>query len=362
MAQLNQKSTEDISSQSTDKNFAENSPNNSSESIAFPNAKTPHLPEFSLTKQRSDNLTLRFLLWWGQVTIWLVASIVGLLLFPQTRGYGIWLIGVPINFVGILLVLSIAKKIIDNLIICWLGQWAQRNALSNSPDKRLALRIPIINNVFREVVLYIVIGVGALLFLYAIKVPLTLLLILLGIVSFSIQTLIKDWIGGFLILWEDQYTQGDVVEINGISGTVEYFNLRITQLRNLDGELITIANGSFTTAINLTHQWSRLNLGIDVTYSTDLETAMTVIEEVAQKMSDDPAWSECFIEPPTVLGVDSFGENGIKIRLLIKTPPMKQWNLGREYRRRLKQAFDFADITIPIPQRSIWLESVSKDS
>ena len=145
-------------------------------------------------------------------------------------------------------------------------------------------------------------------------------------------------------------------------GLVEYFNLRITQLRTLDGELVTIANGSFTTAINLTHQWSRINLGINVAYATDLDQAMTVIQDVAEKMRCDCVWGDLIIEPPTILGVDDFAENGVTIRLLIKTQPMKQWDVGREYRRRLKQAFDQAEITIPLPQRSIWLENASRDT
>ena len=145
-------------------------------------------------------------------------------------------------------------------------------------------------------------------------------------------------------------------------GFVEYLNLRITQLRTFDGELVTIANGSINTAINLTHQWSRLNLGVDVAYSTDLDKAMMVIEEVAVKMRRDSVWGKFILEPPNILGVDAFGDNGITIRLLIKTQPMKHWEVGREYRRRLKQAFDLANITIPFPQRSIWLENVARDA
>lgn len=81
-------------------------------------------------------------------------------------------------------------------------------------------------------------------------------------IGFSTQNLIKGWISGFLILWEDQYTQGDVVSINDRSGIVEYLNLRITQLRTLEGKLVTIANGSFTTAVNFTYQWSQIDLSI----------------------------------------------------------------------------------------------------
>ncbi|MCG8365088.1 MAG: mechanosensitive ion channel family protein [Pseudanabaenales cyanobacterium] len=359
---LNQTSTEDTSSGPADANTFETAETISSQWISFPHSQELRWIPLSVMQQRRINLTLRFFLGWGQITIWLGGSIWALLLFPQTRAIGWWLIEVPVSFITILLGFSVAKKTIDILVVYWLDKWADYDALRLSTDQRIALRIPTITRVCQEVTLYALICGGILLFLETINAPLTLVLTLLGIVSFSAQNLIKDWIGGFLILWEDQYTQGDFVKINTIMGCVEYLNLRITQLRTFDGELVTIGNGSITTAINLTHQWSRLNLGVDVAYSTDLDKAMMVIEEVAVKMRRDSVWGKLILEPPNILGVDAFGDNSITIRLLIKTQPMKHWEVGREYRRRLKQAFDLANITIPFPQRSIWLENVSRDA
>ncbi|MGK7926932.1 MAG: mechanosensitive ion channel family protein [Spirulina sp.] len=311
----------------------------------------------SLPQRRQLNLTLRFIFWWGQITIWLAASITGLLLFPQTRSAGVWLIGVPVSFIAILLGLGIAKKIIDVVIVYCLDRWAEENTLSPNPNKRLVLRIPMISQVLQSITVYLVIVAGIVLFLYAIRAPLTIVLATLGILGLSAQNKIKDWIGGFFILWEDQYALGDVIKINNTTGLVESFDIRTTQLRNLDGELITIPNGSFTTVINFTYQWSRLNLGIDVAYSTDLDLAMATIKDVAEKMRSDSVWGEFILEPATILGVDTFGNNSITIRLLIKTQPGQQWDVGREYRYRLKQAFDLANITIPFPQRSIWFEN-----
>lgn len=322
-------------------------------------ARRKHWPKLSLPQRKNINLTLRSLLWWSQVVIWLSFAILALLLFPQTRQAGLWLVGVPVSFVGILLVLSISKKVIDILVVYGLHRWSENDAFSHTPNQRIALRTPTITYVLQEVTRYIVIIIGILMFLDAIQAPLALVLTGIGIVGLSAQNLIKDFINGFLILWEDQYTKNDVVKINGIVGLVEYLNLRVTQLRTLEGELVTIANGSFTTAINLTHQWSRINLGIEVAYSTDLDQAMTVIEEVAIQLQNDPDWGVLINETPTILGVDAFGESSITIRLLIKTQPMRHWDVGREYRRRLKQAFDQANITIPFPQRSVWFEGYS---
>lgn len=334
----------------------------SSEWTTTAQAEKARFSILSFKKQRNINSTLRSLLWWGQISLWLAGAIVALVLFPQTRGAGIWLFGVPVSFIAILVALSMAKKVIDFLIVFGLKRWAGQDALRHTSDSRVALRIPTIANVLQEVTLYVVIGVGIVLFLNAIRAPLALVITGLGLVGFSAQNLIKDWIAGFLILWEDQYTQGDVVKIGDRSGIVEYLNLRITQLRTLEGKLVTVANGSFTTAVNFTHQWSQVDLSIDVAYSTDLDQAISVIEDVAVQMRQDQHWKEFIREPPTILGVDAFADNSIKIRLLIKTQPMKQWDVGREYRRRLKQAFDAESITIPFPQRSIWLEGASLDA
>ncbi len=103
----------------------------------------------------------------------------------------------------------------------------------------------------------------------------------------------------------------------------------------IDSEAITIAHSSFAQVINYTKNWSRLNLGVTVAYNTDLDKAISVIEAVAKELSRDVKWQQRILEQPKVLGVDDFGDNSITIRLLIKTKPRKQWEIGREYRRRL---------------------------
>lgn len=176
-------------------------------------------------------------------------------------------------------------------------------------------------------------------------------------ISLGAQNLIKDVINGSFILIEDQFGVGDVIAIAGATGLVESLNLRITKLRSADGNLITIPNGQITTVENLTNGWSRANLAIDVAYSTDLDRAIAIIDHVASRMAHDPKWRELIVKPPQVLGVDNFGDNSITIRLWIDTQPLKQWEVAREFRRRLKHAFDRQGISMPFPQRSIWFRN-----
>jgi len=175
-------------------------------------------------------------------------------------------------------------------------------------------------------------------------------------ISLGAQNLVKDMINGFFILMEDQFSVGDVITIGDASGLVERMNLRITQLRSTDGELITVPNSSILEVRNHTNKWSRANLAIAVGYHTNLDQAMSVIDDVAQEMNRVQPWQNLILEPPTVLGVDEFNENHLTIRLWIKTKPSEKWNVGREYRLRLKKAFDREGVSIPLPHRTIQLE------
>ena len=176
-------------------------------------------------------------------------------------------------------------------------------------------------------------------------------------ISFGAQSLVKDIINGVFILIEDQFGVGDVIDAGGFIGAVEELNLRTTQIRSADGELITIPNSFITVVKNKSSNWSRVNLGIDVAYGTDIDRAIAIIAEVANEMSLELPWKLLILEPPMVLGVDNFGADGITIRVWIKTKPSEHMSVGREYRRRLKITFDREGIQIPFPQRSIWLES-----
>ena len=169
------------------------------------------------------------------------------------------------------------------------------------------------------------------------------------------QNLIKDAINGFLIILEDQYALGDVIAVGNVTGLVEKLNLRITQLRDAEGRLITIPNSEIKIVANLSSRWSRADLSIPVAYQADVDQALKLIETVALDMDKDPQWQEEILETPQVLGVENFSDRGLMIRVWIKTQPLKQWDVAREYRRRLKIAFDQIGIAIPVPQQAIWL-------
>jgi small conductance mechanosensitive channel len=178
--------------------------------------------------------------------------------------------------------------------------------------------------------------------------------IFLGFLSFALslasQNLLKDLIGGLLILVEDQYAVGDVVIIDEQGGLVEQVGLRVTKLRNLDGELITIPNGSIGMVRNLSSNWSRVNYAIEVGVSEDADRVIAIMDAVAQNLHDDHAWRDSILEAPEILGIDEISHHGMLIRMLIRTRPLQQWAVAREYRRRLKQALDAAGISVGVPR------------
>lgn len=315
-------------------------------------------------KQRFNDIQWR-LSQLTQLTLWGVGLFLVVGLFPYTR----WIqpvmvqwVQIPIRLLLIVLLIYLAIRfseiVVDRLF------WALQSSTSIAANtsQRLMLRFNTFSQVAKSVVVLLwgSIGVIAAISTLGIEINPALLTItgIVGVgISLASQNLIKDVINGFLILLEDQYGVGDVVMIGNVSGFVENLNLRITQLRSTEGQLITIPNSSITIVQNLSKEWSRVDLSISVGHEANLDQALTVTEQVAHEMSRDPAWRDLILEKPQLLGVDNLDYVGATIRLWIKTQPLKQWDVAREYRRRLKFAFDKAGIPIGIPQQSLWLSN-----
>lgn len=173
-------------------------------------------------------------------------------------------------------------------------------------------------------------------------------------VGFGAQTLVKDMIGGFFILLEDQYSLGDAIETAGVSGVVEEVNLRTTLLRDIYGVVHIVPNGDIRVVSNKTKEWSRAVLEIGVGYGEDPDRVITVLEEIGAEIRDDPVYGALLLETPTVPGVEAFTDSAVVIRMMVRTLPLKQWDVARELRRRIKHRFDSEGIEIPFPQRTIW--------
>jgi moderate conductance mechanosensitive channel len=231
----------------------------------------------------------------------------------------------------------------------------RNSLLTPEANHRLELRISTISGVTKGIVTVFWIGVGTLVTLVILGVNIGSLLAgagLLGVaLSLASQNLIKDAINGFFIILEDQYAIGDVIAVEQVSGFVETMNLRITQLRDAEGRLITIPNSQTKIVANLSSNWSRADLNSPVAYHADVDKALQVIDHVTQEMTQDELWREQILDKPEVLGVDDFGIRGVIIRVWIKTQPLKQWLVARE-----------SGISIPIPQPKVWFNNLPMNS
>jgi small-conductance mechanosensitive channel len=173
-------------------------------------------------------------------------------------------------------------------------------------------------------------------------------------VGFGAQYLIRDLIAGIFILLENQYRVGDVAKVADIAGLVEDITLRKTVLRDLDGIVHHIPNGEIKVASNYTRHFSRVNLDVSVSYGTDLDHAISVINRVGEELAKDPTWNWRIRTTPKVLRVNNLGDSGIDIKILGDVKPIEQWNVMGELRYRIKKAFDAEGIEIPWPHTKVY--------
>ena len=329
---------------------------------AFAYSLRRHLKvQLSLSRRLDIYKFLCWLLLWAIVVVWYLGVYLSTTQLPILMRWSTSVLTQPLSLIVIWFVISLMMRVSDFLIQRSLNAWQQNAYLSFGDTRRKAVRSQTIIGALQGLATSVLILLGILLTLIEFGLPASSIFAgsaLLGLaISFGAQSLVKDLVNGCLILLEDQFAVGDIIVVDGEGGLVEKLNLRLTQLRNADGELISVPNSSISRVKNQTSSWARVNLGIDVAYSTDLDEAIALIEETATQMSQEAKWRSLILEPPQVLGVDTFGENSITLRLWMRTDPLQKLPVGRELRHRLKKAFDKAGISMPFPQRSVWFKN-----
>jgi len=202
--------------------------------------------------------------------------------------------------------------------------------------------------------------VAILLALESAGLPVTPLLAAAGIggiaIGFGAQSLVKDVISGFFIIFERQFDIGDTVALAEVKGTVERIDLRTTVLRDMEGRRHVVPNGEIRVSTNYTHIFSRYTITLPVPYETDVDQAINIARVVAEEMKTG-SYSKLITEPVNILGVDDYADSAVNVRLYLETLPGRQWEVGREYRHRLMKALDEAGITFPYPHREVILHS-----
>jgi small-conductance mechanosensitive channel len=212
----------------------------------------------------------------------------------------------------------------------------------------------------------LIVASALLMLLSTFGVDITPLLASVGVaglaVSLGAQSLIKDLLGGFLILLENQYAVGDTIQVGTVSGQVERITLRATYVRAMDGYLYVVPNGEVRIVANQTKEWSRALVDVGVAYEEDLDRALRVLTETAEAFAQDPdIGPQLLLEPPQVLGPLSLGDWAITVRVMVKTQSGKHWGVARELRKRILAACEREGITLPYPRQEVLVRRLESD-
>ncbi|WP_331272708.1 mechanosensitive ion channel family protein [Motilibacter deserti] len=284
-----------------------------------------------------------------------------------------WLLAKPLAIATIVVVAILIRIVLHRLITKLANQAAEgtvpgviARARKASPffegnpllSERRKQRAQTMGSVLRSVTTGLVAGVAFLMILSEIGLNIAPLLASAGIVGvalgFGAQTLVKDFLSGIFLILEDQYGVGDVVDLGSANGVVEAVGLRVTRVRDVNGAVWYVRNGEILRVGNMSQGWARAVLDVPVAYDSDIERVKTLLGEVAFGLRTDPAFEDLVMEDPEVWGVEQLTADALVVRVVIKTQPLKQWDVARELRQRIKAAFDSEGI-LPPAARQMWV-------
>jgi moderate conductance mechanosensitive channel len=228
-----------------------------------------------------------------------------------------------------------------------------------------AKRARTLGGLIQNVLTVLVVVVASLMMLREIDLDITPILTGAGIlglaVGFGAQALVKDVISGFFMILENEVRIGDVVQIDKHGGIVEEMNLRTIVLRDFEGTVHIVPNGSVTAIMNRTKDFSFYVIDLPMAYSADTDAVADVVRTVGAELRADPAFAPFILDDVEVIGVDAFADSSVTLKVRIKTVPLKQWMVGRELRRRLKRAYDEHGVEFPFPTRTLHVIRNAKD-
>ncbi|HOM94219.1 MAG TPA: mechanosensitive ion channel family protein [Candidatus Saccharicenans sp.] len=259
---------------------------------------------------------------------------------------------------GLKILLIIGVALILTRISRGLTRRLEKIFLKGKEDEESLKRAKTLSGLVRQFLNGLIVIIAVMTVLAALDIQIGPLLATAGVaglaISFAAQSLIKDVINGFFIIFWDQIRVGDVVEIAGRSGVVKGLNLKMTVLRSLDGNVHYIPNNLIDTVTNMTKEYSQFVFDIGVSYFEDVDEVIKTLKEVDEELRSDPQFAENIVSPLEILGLDRFEDSAVIVRARTTTKPSKQWEVGREFNRRLKKTFDRKGISIPFPHLTLF--------
>ena len=252
------------------------------------------------------------------------------------------------------------------LVAAWIAMIAVRRGIvrfraymeARAASAEAAKRVGTLCRAFRYMGSVVIAAIAAMLVMNELGISIAPILATAGVagiaVGFGAQTLVRDYFAGFFLLLEDQIRQGDVVQIAGIGGLVEEVTLRYVRLRDFDGHVHFVPNGEIKIVTNRTRDYAQAVIDAGVAYREDVDDALGIMRAVGKELRADPGWAPRILDDIEMIGVERWADSAVVLRCRIRVVPIEQWNVRREYLRRLKAAFDRHGIEIPYPHLTIY--------
>ncbi|NEP04488.1 MULTISPECIES: mechanosensitive ion channel family protein [Okeania] len=297
-------------------------------------------------QQQDKNSFFRSFLQVSHLILWLSGIIWILGNFPHSRWLQIFLVSHVIVFTIIIGTYLAIKG--SPVMVNWFAINSFKRLENQSYGHRKIPQAITFSHTLKGIVMFTLGCIGMLWIFQNFNVSITIVLLGLGIISFTVSlgghNLVKDIISGILILLEDQYAIGDLIDLDYTIGYVEDMSFRVTQLRDVGGRLSSIPNSNISIVHNFTKDWASIDLRIKVNLDSNLSQAVQLVKQVANELKNDAEWGDKVLDSASVLGVNSVSQTEVEFMIRMKSIPREQWNVAREFCYRLKQIFELKKI------------------
>lgn len=288
---------------------------------------------------------------WLTAILWGAGITRALFLFPQTTATGQFVVRAFGRIVAVWIVAGVIDRLLELAILHFADLYAHRGGTSEE-RARHALRAPTISRAVGGFKAAVIFFVAILVTLSQLNIPIASVVTIGGIaalaIGFAAQTLVKDVLNGLLVLMEDQYVVGDYVMIGDYNGIVENLTLRVLQLRDTRGYLITIPHSSVTQVVNASRNWARIDYRIAIDPAADLKKAIETVRATLESIGRSEAWRDAILEPVEWVGVERVSNNGIVLRASVRTAPLRQFDLRRVINAQIFEAFTREGIALGV--------------
>jgi small conductance mechanosensitive channel len=290
---------------------------------------------------------------WVVTLVWFGAVTFALWLFPETLSYGQLITRSAIKLISIVVVALVADWLLGYVVAEGVRALAVFGVAPGAQARSL-LRVPTMSRALNGFKRFLIVFIAMLAALSVLQIPIASVVTIGGIaavaVGFAAQSLVRDFLNGLLVLFEDQYVVGDYIAIGAFNGIVEQFTLRVVQIRDSQGNLVTIPHSNVTQVVNSSRNWSRIDYKLSLDPGADIQKAVETLKATIDSIKNDPQWKGAILESYEWIGIDSISKSFMLLRAVVRTAPLRQFDVRREINARVGKAFEQAQVPLGFDQ------------